>query len=78
MLQVQHDVFSNDLPVPNLPSRVRFTPPASSRQASNLPAADQQKLAALDSQQRQRLETERQEAAAKEAQANKVSSIIVS
>ena len=71
--QVQHDVFSNDLPTPTLPPRAKFSPQPSSRAQSTVPTADQQRLSELEALQQQRLQNERQVAAEKEAAARKVS-----
>ena len=72
MLQTQHDVFSNDLPTPNLPRRAMYSAPAAASPSSKAPVLDSQKLGGLDPLQRQRLQNESEQAQRSEQELNKV------
>ena len=73
-MQTQHDVFSNDLPTPNLPRRAAYSAGPAASPVSRAPAQDGPKLETLDPLQRQRLQNDREQALQLEQDLNKVES----
>lgn len=74
-MQTQHDVFSNDLPTPNLPRRAVYTANSAASPQSKAPALDSQRLDRLDPLQRQRLENDAERAYRSEQELIKVFSM---
>jgi hypothetical protein len=71
-VQVQHDVFSNDLPQPVLPRRAVFPSGSAPLPPSKVPNLDGQKLDGLDPLQRQRLQNDRDLAQSQEKELHEV------
>lgn len=71
-VQVQHDVFSNDLPAPKLPAKVSFQPPAPKETPSQVPQPAQATLSSLDPLQSQRLQNDAAQAGTMETELRKV------
>ena len=77
-MQAQYDVFSNDLPMPELPAKRSYqAPPPGTPAPSTAPNPPEALLASQPSAQRQRLEADLQQAREMEAQQAKVCPIVL-
>jgi hypothetical protein len=72
----QHDVFSRDLPMPDLPGKVTFSAPPAPAFRSAAPGLDPNALAGLEPLERQRIQNDQQQAKEMEEKLHSVGTYI--